>query len=146
MQEPSLGRIVIYRSRTGRYDVPAIITATEQTLDPQGVELYFASEGEKGVPPLTGAAHVHLTVLTPGIPGFRAEGLAGEGDSPLEVRDQSGRVTPAPGYSENAGGTYQEWDVPQAPAAPGETAGTWRWPEIRPTPGLEQARQTQPER
>lgn len=145
MQVPTIGRIVIYRSRTGRYDVPAIVTATVETLDPQGVELYLATEGVKGVPPLDSPEHVHLTVLTPGIPGFRAEGLAGEGDSPLEVRDQSERPVPAKGYGENAGGSYQEWNVPiDSGTNPSPAAGAWRWPEIR-TPGLVQARQTQPE-
>lgn len=159
MQVPAIGRVVTYRSRTGRYDVPAIITATTETLDPQGVALYHETQGAKGVPPLDSPEHVHLTVLTPGIPGFRAEGLAGEGDSPLEVRDQSGRAAPM-GYGENAGGSYQEWNVPlnggeSSPVAVVGTpnAGTWRWPVIRtpeppmgaPDPGLAQARQTQPE-
>jgi hypothetical protein len=125
----TLGRVVIYRSRTGRYDVPAIVTATPDTLDPQGVELYHSTNGEKGVPPLDGD-NVHLTVLTPGLPGFRAQGLAGEGGHRARrARSVADRPMPAQGYGENGGGTYQEWNVPydaRWDAQPGP--GTWRWP------------------
>jgi hypothetical protein len=134
----TLGRVVIYRSRTGRYDVPAIVTATTDTLDPQGVELYHATNCGKGVPPLddqvdsSDAQHVHLTVLTPGLPGFRAQGLAGEADTELAERDRADRPMPAQGYGENTGGTYQEWNVPYDNPPLGGTRspepGTWRWP------------------
>lgn len=44
--KPTIGRIVIYTSRTGDYEVPAIITATVDSLNPKGVELGH-------IPPLT---------------------------------------------------------------------------------------------
>lgn len=106
--KPTVGRIVIYRSRTGNYDVPAIINATAATLDPKGVELGH-------VPALSGDEHVHLTVFTPGKPGTAREGS--------EVR------------SENVAGCYQEWNIPQddleddSPADSVPSPGTWRWPE-----------------
>jgi hypothetical protein len=114
--KPTIGRIVIYRSRTGDYDVPAIVTATTATLNAKGVELGH-------VPPLSGEEHVHLTVLTPGKPGMR------RGAEDFKVESPHGR-------GENVSGCYQEWDI--APAASeyeqaafaGEVApGTWRWPE-----------------
>lgn len=114
---PSLGRIVIFRSRTGNYDVPAIVTATEESLAPAGVSAWL-KDRSKGVPPLSGSHHVHLTVFTPGIPGQRASA-------------EDFVVAPAAGMiGENASGCYQEWDVPEhdpLESAPG--AGTWRWPE-----------------
>lgn len=57
--KPSIGRIVTYRSITGNYDVPAMITATVDSLWPGGVE-----RGD--VPALSSPEHVHLHVLTPG--------------------------------------------------------------------------------
>ena len=36
--KPTIGRIVIFRSRTGDYDVPAIIAGTQDTLNPKNVE------------------------------------------------------------------------------------------------------------
>ena len=65
-QKPSLGRIVIFRSRTGDYDVPAIITATQATLNPKGVELGH-------IPRLSSPSHVHLTCFTAGVPGKRRD-------------------------------------------------------------------------
>lgn len=112
---PTIGRIVIFRSRTGNYSVPAIITCTIITLAPKGVEVYEASGGEQGVPPLSGAAHVHLHVLTPGIPGQRA--------------DAQDFVVEGVRRSENVGGAYQEWDVPRDPREGEQAPGTWRWPE-----------------
>lgn len=56
---PSLGRIVHYRSKTGNYMLAAIITATHESLWPEGVE-----RGD--VPTLDGPDHVHLHVFTPG--------------------------------------------------------------------------------
>jgi hypothetical protein len=118
---PSIGRIVVYRSRTGDYSVPAIVTATQKTLNPKGVEAGH-------VPPLTGEDHVHLTVFTPGAPGLRqgAEDFKAESVHPR---------------SENVAGCYQEWDIPPDPAQPPtdglprnqplpeQEPGTWRWPE-----------------
>lgn len=119
-QRPSIGRIVIYRSRTGGYDVPAIVTATTATLNRTGVEAGY-------VPDLTSPDHVHLTVLTPGIPG-----LGNVHEEPQFLTQTSARAggEPVP-IQKNAGGTYQEWDIPMdAPEGvnPGPAAGTWRWP------------------
>lgn len=122
MPEPSIGRVVIYRSKVGEYDVPAIITATQETLHPEGVELFRESGGSDGVPPLSSPDHVHLTVLTPGL-------SSSEPPKPLDA---------------NMGGTYREWNVPmfeprqeQSPV-PGTVPtpvdpdpGSWRWPVIR---------------
>lgn len=119
-QPPSIGRIVIYRSRTGDYDVPAMITATKNTLNPKGVELGH-------VPDLSGDDHVHLTVFTPGKPGMR------RGAEDFLVESEHGR-------SENVAGCYQEWDIPLDKLPPADKIvagervnprpGTWRWPEI----------------
>jgi hypothetical protein len=112
VDRPTLGRIVIYRSRTGDYDVPAIINATEETLNAKGVELGH-------VPPLSGDMHVHLTVFTPGKPGMR------RGAEDFKVESPHGR-------GENVSGCYQEWDIPMADAnysPDGQPQpGSWRWP------------------
>lgn len=112
--KPTIGRIVLYRSRTGDYDVPAIVTATQATLNPKGVELGH-------VPALASDRHVHLTVFTPGKPGMRREA------ADFKVESEHGR-------GENVSGCYQEWDIPPAPLnavsdAPEPAPGTWRWPE-----------------
>jgi hypothetical protein len=104
-QRPTLGRIVIYRSRTGDYDVPAIVNCTVESINPKGVEAGH-------VPPLTDFANVHLTVFSPGKPGLRkgAEDFKVTSDHPV---------------SENVSGCYQEWDIPfDSEGGP----GTWRWP------------------
>lgn len=120
---PTIGRIVTYRSRTGRYDVPAVVTATQDTLDPAGVEAHERSSGRSGVPSLSSPNHVHLTVFTPGLPGQRADALD------FEVESSFGR-------SENVAGCYQEWDIPLAGSSSDAAdiedepaPGTWRWPE-----------------
>lgn len=107
---PTIGRIVIYRSRTGTYDVPAIITATTETLNPKGVEAGH-------VPALSSEGHVHLTVFTSGQPGLRgdADDFLVESEHPV---------------SENVAGCYQEWDIPFDAKRDAEVPpGTWRWPE-----------------
>lgn len=120
MGTPSIGRIVIFRSRTGRYSVPAIITATLGTLAPDGVEAWRKSGGSRGAPPLSGESNVHLTVFTPGLTGLRAtaDDFVAESEHPVQ---------------ENEGGSYPEWDVPiYMPVAGGpdeQPAGTWAWPE-----------------
>jgi len=100
--KPTIGQIVIYRLRTEPYDLPAIISAAEDTLDPKSVELGH-------VPPLTGCNSVHLTVFTCG------------------KQRRLGNVV----NDEVAGGSYQEFDVPQAeePDIDEPAPGTWRWPE-----------------
>lgn len=121
--KPTIGRIVIYRSRTGNYDVPAIVTCTAYTLAPVGVEMWHASNGEKGVPPLSSPEHLHLAVLTPGIPGLRAGAQDFKTESPH-------------GRSENVNGVYQEWDIAhdqgetlsEASLGREPQPGTWRWP------------------
>lgn len=59
---PEVGQVVLYRSRTGRYTLPAIVTATASSIDHVGVAM-------GNVPPLTGRWHVHLQVFTPGPSG-----------------------------------------------------------------------------
>lgn len=103
----SVGRVVIYRSRTGDYAVPALVNCTTETLYQPGVDAGH-------VPPLSSAEHVHLTVFTPGKPGKR--------------RDASDfKVESAYGRSENVAGCYQEWDVPFSET--GYEPGTWSWPK-----------------
>lgn len=132
-QQPTIGRIVIYRSRTGDYDVPAIVSATRETLLPEGVE-------RGHVPPISAPDNVHLTVFTPGAAGKRREAtdLVPSAAEELEGFERS----------ENTSGCYQEWDVPyngtDAPRAadaglasqagaevvPAITPGSWRWPLV----------------
>jgi len=106
----AIGRAVTYRSKTGKYDLPAVVTATVATLDPEGVSLGH-------VPELTSPSRVHLTVFTCGKAG------TSRGDNPVN--------------NEAAGGSYQEFNIPQfvveeigADQEAAEiVAGTWRWPE-----------------
>lgn len=136
--KPTICRVVQYRSRTGKYTVPAIITATVDTLNPDGVQAWHDSNEQrqaliqeeresgvpeqdierlplKGVPPLSSPNHVHLTVLTPGLPGQRTDA------QDFLVRGVQ--------VSENQGGTYQEWDIPMDTLDTGEQSpGTWAWP------------------
>lgn len=107
MMKPTLGRIVLYRSRTGNYDCAAIVTATKDTLDPEGVRMGH-------VPELSSEHHVHLTVFTPGRPGTS--------------REQEGAVQliGGPPPSMNQGGSYSEWNIPAYLDDP--APGTWRWP------------------
>lgn len=110
---PTIGRIVIYRSRTGAYSVPAIITATKETLVQENVEKGYIED-------LTGDFNVHLTVFTPGKPGKRAT-----------ADDFVGDRADAP-ISENVNGCYQEWDVPQVGTPENmddQEPGTWCWPQ-----------------
>lgn len=113
--QPTIGRIVRFRSRTGSYTVPAIITATVDTLDPRGVELGHVSG-------LSSPTHVHLTVFTSGKPGMRrgADNFVG--------------ARAAEPVSENVAGCYQEWNVPlDVPEVEGEEyPGTWHWPTLKP--------------
>lgn len=107
----TIGRIVLYRSRTGNYDCPAIVTATVETLNPKGVQAGH-------VPALTADDRVHLTVFTPGKPGLR------EDAEDFEVESEHGR-------SENVAGCYQEHDIPFEPNSAtwsDVSPATWRWP------------------
>jgi hypothetical protein len=117
----TIGRVVLYRSRTGSYTVPALVNCTARSLNPAGVEAGH-------VPPLSSEQHVHLSVLTPGKPGKRAEAEDFVVESQYPV-------------SENVGGMYQEWDIPfwspedqESQAWEGgdygvQPPGTWAWPQ-----------------
>lgn len=112
-----IGRIVWYRSRTGTYSMPAIVTATIDTLFQPNIDAGHIA----GV---SGPDCIHLTVFTPGKPGKRvtAEDFVVVSEHPI---------------AENVGGVYQEWDIPfwnptslndaTAPDSP-QPAGTWTWP------------------
>jgi hypothetical protein len=113
--KPTIGRIVIYRSRTGDYDVPAIVTATQATLNRKGVEGYVLGY----VPDLSSEEHVHLTVFTPGIPG----------DVGHAVEEAEFKVRGAQPAQPNMGGSYPEWGIPPALDGGDVAPGTWRWPE-----------------
>lgn len=114
-QQPTIGRIVWYRSRTGKYTVPAIVAATRETLYRPNVEAGFIDDLAEN--------QVHLTVFTPGQPGRRpgAVDFVDGSDKPI---------------SPNVGGIYQEWSVdfwePTFPNEPwddeDQPAGTWTWP------------------
>ena len=108
--KPTIGRIVVYRSRTGDYDVPAIINATKASLNPKGVELGH-------VPDLSSDTHVHLTVFTPGKPGMRRDA------DDFKVESEHDR-------SENVAGCYQEWDIPFVDVGAHVLPGSWRWTQI----------------
>lgn len=127
---PCLGDTVWYRSRTGAYTVPAVVAATVDSLSRGAVEA-------KLIPDLSSPMHVHLTVLSPGLPvvGQNAS-LDALGDPP-QVRE-----LPPGARSFNLAGTYQEWDVrffdphgvpvscaptPQGHKAE-QLAGSWTWP------------------
>lgn len=105
-----IARAVIYRSKTGNYDLPAVVTATVATLDPEGVRLGH-------VPELDSPDRVHLTVFTCGKQGSSRDGN--------------------PVNNEAAGGSYQEFNIPQfvceevAREDEGQEPepGSWRWPE-----------------
>ncbi|HEU5043070.1 MAG TPA: hypothetical protein VFT75_02925 [Nocardioidaceae bacterium] len=89
-----LGEQVHYVSRTGAYEVPAIVTATELTLNRDNVAAGYIPDLQTG--------HVHLTVFSPGPGGRRA--------------DATDFVTESPhGRNENQGGTYTEWDIRDDP-------------------------------
>jgi hypothetical protein len=135
MPDPAIGRIVWYRTKVGEYDLPAMITATQETLHAEGVALYLESRktvpvamgstvalDAQGVPPLSGPENVHLTVFSPGLPGN----------------------VERPGLDANAGGSFREWDVPlfeptntlspvpgSQPVPVEPEPGSWRWPVIR---------------
>lgn len=110
--QPSIGRIVIYVSRTGNYELPAIVNCSLDSIYQPGVDAGF-------VPPLTDDGHVHLTVFSPGMPGMRL--TAGETPG-----TEAFLVKPEYPVSENVAGCYQEWNIPFAVDG---GPGTWHWPE-----------------
>lgn len=117
--KPTIGRVVWYRSKTGRYTLPADIAVTTDTIYRPAVEAGF-------MPPLTDSDHVHLIVKTAGIPGTRLP------DTDPNIKAQ------------NMGGTYVEHDIPfwdpvvtdlegaYAGNPPWtddqQPAGSWTWP------------------
>jgi hypothetical protein len=105
---PALGHIVLYRSRTGEYDVPAVIAGTQASLHIPNVQAGY-------VPPLSSPRHVHLVCLTPGAPGKRGEA-------------KDFRVVSKYPISENLAGTYQEWDIGEHVGDGEPEPGSWRWP------------------
>jgi len=107
---PTIGRIIIYRSRTGDYDCAAIISATRATLNVKNVEAGY-------IPNITDETNVHLTVFSAGKPGQGRTIANAEGD--FLVKSEHG-------YSVNTSGTYQEWDVAFDPDG---GPCTWRWPD-----------------
>lgn len=121
---PRLGAVVWFRSRTGRWTAPAVVTAVLDSLYQPNVEAGH-------LPPLTSDRHVHLTVLTPGRPGHVSD----------ETRDTHPELADPDRPNRPAGGTFQEWDIPQwsreeAGIDPDEEGflwddqddGTWMWP------------------
>lgn len=64
LRRPMIGRIVVYREEGG-YDVPAVITATTETVTQAMADLYIETYGAEGVHPLTDREHVHLAVFWP---------------------------------------------------------------------------------
>jgi hypothetical protein len=108
MPKPTLCRAVIYRSKTGNYDLAAMVAGTRDSL-------YRPAVAEGHLADLDSDEHVHLVVFTPGNQGHRNSTT-----TPEQVAELTRLSTPA-------GGTYQEFNVPYDPT--GETGGTWRWPE-----------------
>lgn len=104
-QAISIGRVVLYRSRTGNYSVPAIVAATQDSLYRPNVEAGY-------IPDITKADNVHLIVFSPGPGGKRANAA-------------DFKVEPVHGRSENQGGTYAEYDIPYDDSG---APGTWSWP------------------
>lgn len=102
---------MIYRSKTGRYSLPAIVNTTTETIYEESVRRGFMD-------PLTDHDNVHLTVLTGGRPGGR-------------LPDTDPNLPQAP-----PGGTYQESNIPWAGEMEGDwkyedqPPGTWAWPNL----------------
>lgn len=93
---PSIGEGVHFVSRTGKYEVPAVVTCTTRTLNRAGVEAGFLPDLEIG--------EVHLTVFTPGSTGKSPRAGATDFQNVSRHEAEFGR-------SESAGGTYCEWGV-----------------------------------
>lgn len=91
-----IGEAVHFVSRTGAYEVPAVITCTQATLNPAGVKAGF-------IPGLE-ADEVHLTVFTPGSTGKSPRAGATDFLHRSKHEQEFGR-------SESQGGTYCEWGI-----------------------------------
>lgn len=128
-QKPTIGRIVIYRTdgRNGLvYDLPAIITCTEETHPGDYPPSEEHPEGRKNPLPKPEGTSVHLTVFTPG--GFGTQLWADETMQLTPTSEQfPGAELMAPGS-----GTYVEWNVPEFVEVEGQEIGarSWRWPVI----------------
>lgn len=86
--QPTLGRIVHYRGKQGLLAPrAAIVTATQDSLDPRGVE-----SGE--VPGLDSDQHLHLWVFTPGDRGGFAEYNVPRGESADGQDTTAGTIPP----------------------------------------------------
>lgn len=125
-QLPTIGRIVVYRSKTGDFDLAAIVAATAGTL-------HAGNVAEGRIPALDDEMHVHLVVFSPGLPG------KADLDAVRRVSEATPEHLP---MDVNMGGTFREWNIPyDGPNGPeavtprewGEVVvalpGTWRWPE-----------------
>ncbi len=85
---PTIGRIVVYRSKMANYVLPAIISATVETLHRPAVEEGHLSD-------LTDESHVHLVVFTPGYPGdpgHRSASFAGVSGEYDVAYDETGET------------------------------------------------------
>lgn len=102
--KPTIGRIVTYRSKTGDYDLPAIITGTRETMSAAGLARADAEEGERLI--LSTETHVHLHVFTPG-----AQGSYQEHNVPMHPTTLAEHI-----------GVRRETRAQPEPR-------TWRWPE-----------------
>jgi hypothetical protein len=109
--KPTIGRIVVYRSRTGDYECAAIISATRSTLNMKNVEKGY-------IPNLSDDTNVHLVVFSAGKPGMGR--TAAEAEKEFLVKSEHGA-------SANVSGTYQEFNISFDPEG---SPGTWRWPTI----------------
>lgn len=159
-QDPTIGRIVVYRARTG-FVVPAVIAATRETLYGPGVQLFRDSNGTRGVPPLSSPEHVHLVVFSPGLPQpfirtcAECGGPIGVGQGSAEV-EKPGDGEPQPSLPPmrhtnpedclaagilppdlNAGGTFREWDVPYGDPHPPQSLAAAAVPGQRPSRVIE---------
>jgi hypothetical protein len=74
-QKPTVGRIVHYRAKTRGYTLPAIVTATAGSLDPDGIAMGH-------IPALDSEEHVHLHVFTAGAQVGYQEFNVAPGDEP----------------------------------------------------------------
>lgn len=115
MKNPTIGRIVIYRTdgRNGLdYELPAMITCTRSSHPGD-----YPDGQHNPLPVPADDDHVHLTVFTPG--GFGTK-LGALNLDPESDKDFIGAADITPGS-----GTYVEWNVPK-----GDGPRSWRWPVI----------------